>query len=171
MAYILGLKTKIRVDFDVVTRDTVGRSGQITSSPIEDNTTVSDHFAKDGKELTISGVCIEDAAKKLQDLDTLFLLGERIYYSGRSDLTNLVITKFDNDNTAENSTGFDFSMTLSSVKISYSKEHVYGTATSTAQTNKLSNTGVTQPTTKQYDEITEAQANALAKAVRSTYKN
>ena len=165
----------ITVDFDVVLTEKVNRSGKVTSSPIEGNMTVSDHFAVNQVALSISGVCTTDGANKIANLVKLFNMGGICHYSGRNGAGNVVITSLNTDHGRNYDKSFAFTMTLIEIKTSATKEFSVGTATTqaqnSAQINSQTSVGAASPVTKNVDATTNANANNKALSSASTYTN
>ena len=164
MPYISG--NNVTIELDVVLTEKVSRVGKITSSPIEGNKTVSDHFAKNPSVISITGICTRNAANKISNLAKMYNEATLCKYVGRNSIRNVVITKFDSDHNRDVDGAFMFAMSLSEVKISYSQEYVVSTgltnSQNSAQVNNIVNVGSTLPTSKSVDSTTNGLANMKA---------
>ena len=170
MAYVEG--NGIRVDFDVVLTEKVGRSGKVTSSPIEGGSNVSDHFAKGQDILAITGVCTKDAASKISNLSKLDNSAALCKYVGRNGISSAVMTKFDSSHNGDVDAGFSFSIVFTLVKISYTQEYTISTgltnSQNSAQIQSITNIGAASPTTKNVDAATSDKAGINAASVSGT---
>ena len=160
---------KVLVEFDVVLTESVSSGGKVTSSPIEGNKTISDHFAANQNVLSITGVCTKNAANKIANLSMLFSSGAICSYVGRNGMYSVVITKLDTNHGSEVSAAFSFSISMTAVKISTTQEFTYATGLTNgqnaAQVKPTTNVGVASPTTRVVDSVTQQNANNQALAV------
>lgn len=158
----------ITVVFDVVTSEKVGRTGKVTSSPVEGNKEIGDHFSKNQNTITISGVCTKDYANKLANLNKLHDTGTICKYTSRNVVKDVVITSFNSNHDGDVHKAFGFDIVLTTVKVSKTEKFTYTTkatpAKAAAQTNKEKKEGTKQTTAKQTDAKTQLKAEEKAKA-------
>ena len=163
---------EIMVEFDVVTGESINRSGSLTSSPVEDNTTVADNFALSPYTISISGICTNDAPNKLSNLTKLFEQPSLCIYEGRSIDENCVMTSFNSTHDGDIAGGFKFSISLQLVKLSHTREFQFPTSLSKAEQtgniNSTGNNGVSQAISKPTD-ITSivAMINGAGRSIKT----
>ena len=158
---------KITVDLDVVLSEKMNRTGKVTSYPIEDNNTANDHFAKNPISLNVTGVCTTDGANKIANLSKLWNDGALCEYIGRNWVGNVNITNLNTDHGSNFDKTFGFTMLLTIVKVSSTKEVAIQPGTSpeqnAAQVSPQSNIGTSTTGTKNADAATQTETtkNAL----------
>ena len=154
------------VELDVVLTEQVSRGGKVTSSPIEGNKTISDHFSKNQDVVSITGVCTTNAANKIANLSALYNNATLCRYVGRNGISNAIISKLDTDHGSSYDAAFSFRMQLTLVQISSTQEFKQSTGLTNgqnaAQVNQQTNIGAASPTTKEVDAKTSDMANSLA---------
>lgn len=163
----------INVLFDAITSEKRSRGGKVTSSPIEGNKTINDHFVKNPDSLAIAGVCTRRASNKLANLSRLFNNGVLCRYYGINNVGNVIITKLDTTHGGQLGNGFQFTMTLAFVTISTTQEFTSSTGLTngqnSAQSQQQTNIGVNSPSNQNVDAITQGNANNNASEVIGVY--
>lgn len=151
----------ISVYLDVVTSESESKTGKITTSPIEGGGVIADHFSKNQTSYNIQGYCVNQSENKASNLRALHVNSAICNFVGRIVKGQVIITslniKFSSD------TGFNFTMTLTEVRISSTAEFTYSTALTpdwlASFLNPETNVGTQQASTKSVDSVSSSSAN------------
>ncbi len=162
-------KGNIVVEFDLLASEAVGNSATVTEKTVEDGSIISDHIKIGQTSFSITGKITTNTFDKLQKLRKFYTDREFLFYSGRNEQENVIISDFPTDHTKENLNGFDFSMTLvvidiSTTKIIESNNNVdddlankIAIETNQGQANLISTNEITVPTAKLLVENQQAK--------------
>lgn len=164
----------ITITFDVITNESVQRSGTLTQAPIEGNGVVSDHFARSPLKIQVVGVTTQNGAQTLANLTTIYENSAICEYIGRNWIGGVVITTFNSGHGAEVDGGFTINMTLTKVRLSSTQEFTFNTGNTAGQsassTNNKSSVGVNQAATKNVDAVSTSAAVQTVGPVLQTYE-
>ncbi|CAG7592093.1 hypothetical protein PEPTYR26121_01491 [Peptoniphilus tyrrelliae] len=112
--------TRIRLEdiiMDAVVDENPSNTAEVTDKPVEKGEDISDHLKVKPYTVKLSGSIVNDAAGKLELLKTYQRDAKLLTYTGRNSFKDLVLTNLDTKHSVENSKGFDYSITLTHVKI------------------------------------------------------
>lgn len=105
------------VKLDALVRESTDFDAEVTSKQVEKGADISDHMKAKPSTASLSGVMVEDANAKLEALKKYQKEGELLTYIGKTTLKSVVITSLQIENTAKNSTGYDFDIRIQEVRI------------------------------------------------------
>lgn len=129
--------TRIRLEdivMDAVVKENPTNTADVTSKPVEKGEDMSDHMKAKPYTLKLSGSIVNDAPAKLQLLRSYQKEAKLLKYTGRNIFTDLVLTSLDTNHSVENKEGFDYSITLTHVRIA--KPETFEVNVKNPKTNK-----------------------------------
>lgn len=104
-----------------VTDESVGRSVNITSRPVEKGLPITDNVKREPITLSLTGEIVKvgttTAKSILSSIDTYHKKGKYVKFVGCNVLQNALITSFDTSNDNSIAGGYKFSMELTEVRI------------------------------------------------------
>ena len=108
MAYtITGEKCgTVRLDAEktgVVVTESVQRSSKVTSNPVEKGSDINDHVINDPVVFSITGVFLDEDQSDI--LERMWKEKDVVEYTGRTRISDCVITSFKSDISADNKNG------------------------------------------------------------------
>lgn len=118
----------------------------ITTQPVEKGNDVTDHVQPKPRTLSISGSVVENAAKIQQFIVKAKDSGQIVKFTGRTTFTGL-ISGFQPKRTYKNASGFEFTLTMTEVKIAQSSYVEDLPVPVKAQKAKIVNSGTKQTKT------------------------
>ena len=115
MAYtITGEKCgTVRLDAEktgVVVTESVQRSSKVTSNPVEKGSDINDHVINDPVVFSITGVFLDEDQSDI--LERMWKEKDVVEYTGRTRISDCVITSFKSDISADNKNGSKFTVSL-----------------------------------------------------------
>lgn len=115
MAYtITGEKCgTVRLDAEktgVVVTESVQRSSKVTSNPVEKGSDINDHVINDPVVFSITGVFLDEDQSDI--LERMWKEKDVVEYTGRTRISDCVITSFKSDISADNKNGSRFTVSL-----------------------------------------------------------
>ena len=104
-----------------VESESVSRTVDTSSHPVESGLELTDNVSRKNIELSISGEIVGEDSYKIQtELKRIMNAGELVVYSGRNIMSNYLITKFSTDHPNTIWGGCSFSMSLVEVRVANS---------------------------------------------------
>lgn len=130
-------------DGGVVQSESISLSSKVTSNPVEDGSDINDHVINDPTQFSVSGTIVggEQAATALRAMRDK---RDILTYTGRSRLSNLVITALSFDYNAKNKDGCSFKASFQEIIVASSEKVEVGTMPMMSQQDK----GKAAPATK-----------------------
>lgn len=129
--------TRIRLEdivMDAVVTENPSNTAEVTNKSVEKGEDIADHMKAKPFTVKLSGSIVNDAPAKLALLRSYQKEAKLLKYTGRNIFTNVVLTSLDTNHTVENAEGFDYSITLTHVKIA--KPETFEVNVKNPKTNK-----------------------------------
>lgn len=151
--------TKIKLGtvlLDCTTAEEVSKTADVTDRPVEKGEDISDHMKTKPYSVRLSGTMVNDPEGKISTLEKMMSDAELVEYIGKRKLRDMVITSFSTKQNKQVSNGYDWDISLKSVKIakpiSIKKQ-------------------VKNPETKQADKKVETKVKQVTNAGRKQMQN
>lgn len=102
---------------DAVVDESPTMSADVTDHPVEKGQDISDHMREKPYTVNLSGSIVNESPEKLELLRNYIKEATLLKYVGRNIFTDVVLTSLNSSHNANNSTGFDYDITLKHVRI------------------------------------------------------
>ena len=112
--------TKIKLGpvlLDCTTAEEVSKTADVTDRPVEKGEDISDHMKTKPYSVRLSGVMVNDAEGKISTLEKMMADAKLVEYIGKRKLRDMVITSFSTKQNKQIANGYEWDLTLQSVKI------------------------------------------------------
>lgn len=112
--------TKIKLGtvlLDCTTAEEVSKTADVTDRPVEKGEDISDHMKTKPYSVRLSGTMVNDPEGKISILEKMMADSELVEYIGKRKLKDMVITSFSTKQNKQVSNGYDWDISLKSVKI------------------------------------------------------
>ena len=112
--------TKIKLGtvlLDCTTAEEVSKTADVTDRPVEKGEDISDHMKTKPYSVRLSGTMVNDPEGKISTLEKMMADAELVEYIGKRKLKDMVITSFSTKQNKQVSNGYDWDISLKSVKI------------------------------------------------------
>ena len=112
--------TKIKLGtvlLDCTTAEEVSKTADVTDRPVEKGEDISDHMKTKPYSVRLSGTMVNDPEGKISTLEKMMSDAELVEYIGKRKLKDMVITSFSTKQNKQVSNGYDWDISLKSVKI------------------------------------------------------
>lgn len=140
-----------------VVDENMGYGVEVTEHPVETGIEISDHVKRKGVTLSLSGEIVgKNAANVLSKILKMHQTGTLCKYSGRTRMSNCLITEFSTSHPHTIWGGCEFNMTLKEIRTastSYKKTKQDTKKSGTQQTKQKSNDSYVYHTVKKGDTI------------------
>lgn len=141
---------------DCTTAEEVSKGADVTDRPVENGEDISDHMKSKPYSVRLSGTMVNDAEGKISTLEKMMADAELVEYIGKRKLKDMVITSFSTKQNKQVSNGYDWDISLQSVKI--------------AKPMSIKQQ-VKNPETKQTDKKVETKVKQVTNAGRKQMQN
>jgi hypothetical protein len=151
--------TKIKLGtvlLDCTTAEEVSKTADVTDRPVEKGEDISDHMKTKPYSVRLSGTMVNDPEGKIYTLENMMSDAELLEYIGKRKLRNIVITSFSTKQNKQISNGYDWDISLQSVRI----------AKPQTLEQKVKN-----PQTKKTDKRVETKVKQVTNAGRKQMQN
>lgn len=151
--------TKIKLGtvlLDCTTAEEVSKTADVTDRPVEKGEDISDHMKTKPYSVRLSGTMVNDPEGKISTLEKMMSDAELVEYIGKRKLKDMVITSFSTKQNKQVSNGYDWDISLKSVKI----------AKPITIKQEVKN-----PVTKQADKKVETKVKQVTNAGRKQMQN
>ena len=112
--------TKIKLGpilLDCTTAEEVTKNADVTERPIEKGEDISDHMKTKPYAVRLSGMMVNDAENKISAIEEMMKEAELLEYIGKRKLKDMVVTSFATKQNKQVVNGYDWDISLKSVKI------------------------------------------------------
>lgn len=112
--------TKIKLGtvlLDCTTAEEVSKTADVTDRPVEKGEDISDHMKTKPYSVRLSGTMVNDPEGKISTLEKMMADAELVEYIGKRKLKDMVITSFSTKQNKQVSNGYDWDISLKSIKI------------------------------------------------------
>lgn len=116
--------TKIRLGsvlLDCTTTEEVSKKANVTKRPIEKGEDIADHMKTNPYEIRLSGMMVNDADNKIATIEQMQKNAELLGYIGKRRIDDVVIVSFSTKQNKKIMDGYDWDLSLQSVKIAQPK--------------------------------------------------